>query len=76
MEEVVKWYALTNKAHIVYVGKFATFDEADAHAPANLIWLLDEDTAHEWRAELDRHLGDDGYPKQLKYKPYPKGKNK
>lgn len=71
MEEIVKWYALTGRGNIVYVGKFATFDEADEHAPDNLIWLLDEDMASEWRAQLDRLLGDDGYPRRLKYKPYP-----
>ena len=76
MSDLIKWYALTNNAQIVYVGKFATFDEADAHAPDNLIWLLDEDTASDWRAQLDRHLGDDGYPKRLKYKPYPQGESK
>ena len=73
MDEAVKWYALTNEAQIVYVGKFVTFAAADAQAPDNTIWLLDEDTASDWRAQLDRHLGDDGYPQKLKYAPYTEG---
>ena len=76
MREVCKWYALTNESQIVYVGEFATFDEANDHAPDITIWLLDESTASDWRAQLDRHLGDDGYPNELKYKPYTQGESK
>jgi len=66
-----KWFALTDKYKIKYIGKHFTPHDADLKSPANTIMLMDWDDALELRAQLDRHLGKDDYPEDMKYVPYP-----
>ena len=70
-EQPAKWYALTDKYKVKYIGKHFTPHDADLKAPNNTIMLFDRDDLMEIRAQLDKHLGDDGYPNDLKYLPYP-----
>lgn len=72
MTQPTKWFALTDKYKIKYIGKHFTPHDADVNAPANTIMLMDWDDALELRAQLDRHLGKDEYPDALKYAAYPK----
>ena len=66
-----KWVALTDKYHIKYTGKHFTPHDAYINSPDNTIMLMDWDDALELRAQLDRHLGKDDYPDELKYAAYP-----
>jgi hypothetical protein len=68
--EATRWYALLDTGTIVQLpSMYVSFNDAEAHTPGNTVWLVDEDTAREWRNKLDRYLGDDGYPTALKYAP-------
>ena len=60
-----QWMCISDKGTLCHLGEHETFDEADEAArrfDIEAIWLLDQGTASEWRAKLDRWLGDDGYP--------------
>ena len=70
-EQPEKWYALTDKYKVKYLGKHFTAHDADLKAPDNTLMIFDRDDLLELRAQLDRHLGDDGYPVDLKYAAYP-----
>ena len=59
-----QWMCLSSKGNLCHLGEHETFDEAEDAAMRfgiEAIWIIDQDTASEWRAKLDRWLGDDGY---------------
>ena len=52
---MTKWYCLTDLGELWLVGLFESFDEAETAAEQqghNVIWLLDEKTASQWRNTL------------------------
>lgn len=55
-EEVQKWYCLDNDGEIRYKGEYETFDDADAAIDGTAIWIVTEDGAREWLAQLKELL--------------------
>lgn len=55
-KEVQKWYCLNNVGEIRYVGEFSSFDDADDAIGNTAIWLVTEDGAREWLAQLKELL--------------------
>lgn len=55
-KEVQKWYCLDNNGNIRYVGDFSSFDEADDAIGTTAIWLVTEDVARQWLADLKSML--------------------
>lgn len=52
------YYALDDQGHIIYLGKYETFDDADmGHTQAGVIWIFDEIEAQRWVTRLTSLLG-------------------
>lgn len=55
----MKWFCLSNDGQLYLVGQFETFDEADDAATEqghNVIWLINEQTAEQWRKTLTQEV--------------------
>jgi len=46
-----RWFALMESG-LIYIGHFATLEDALMCGVKNTIWVFDEDTAREWSAFL------------------------
>lgn len=55
-KEVQKWYCLNSDGKIRYVGEFSSFDDADGSIGNTAVWLVEEDTARQWLADLKSML--------------------
>ena len=53
---MTKWYCLNPQGDMQYVGEFETFDEADESLEHDYAWLVDEEVAREWLAQLKELL--------------------
>lgn len=53
-----KWYCLNQQGDMQYVGEFETFDEADESLDYSCVWLVDEEVARQWLADLKIMLED------------------
>lgn len=52
-----KWYALNQNGDMQYVGEFVDFCSADESLEYSVVWLVDEETARTWLAQLQESLG-------------------
>ena len=53
---MTKWYALNQEGDMVYVGEFEDFTDADESLEYSPVWLVDEETARTWLAQLTELL--------------------
>ena len=53
---MTRWYALDQQGDMVFVGEFESFGEADRSMDYSLVWLVDEDAAHQWLVQLKEML--------------------
>jgi len=70
---VVNWYYLDESLALHQLGKWAGHSEAYAEMEKvskkrkiGYLYVMPEATVNEWRARLDRWLGDDGYAQKYK----------
>lgn len=67
-DDACDWFCICAKGDLYLLGNHGDFEAASDTAESlhlDPIWIFDETTAIEWRAKLDRFLGDDGY--EFKY---------
>lgn len=55
-DELISWFALGQLGDMVYIGEFATFEDADESMDASPVWLVDEETARMWLEQLKEML--------------------
>jgi len=70
---VENWYYLDESLALHQLGKLAGFAEAytemekvSKKRKIGYLYVMPEDTVTEWRAKLDRWLGDDGFPEKYR----------
>ena len=51
-----QWWVLRNSGVLAYLGEFENFDEASDKAGDEALWIVDEDTAQQWRDTVNKHL--------------------
>ncbi len=41
-ENTINWFAMLDTEQVVHLGRFGSFEDADAVAPGNTIWIFGE----------------------------------